>query len=56
MPLSARQRGRLRSLYAADFVLWEKVATLSMPPSAEPGGRIPAFTPLPSPAVARLGF
>jgi|SRR5579859_2254682 len=56
MPLSARQRGRLRRLYAADFVLWEKVVAHATPPSAEQGGHIPAFTPFPSPAVARLGF
>ncbi len=55
MPLSTQQRGRLRRLYAADFVLWERVVGHSVPPSVEPGAPIPAFTPFPVPVAARLG-
>ncbi len=56
MPLTAQQRGRLRRLYAVDYVLWEKVLAHAAPPTVEQGAHIPPFTQFPLPVAARLGI
>lgn len=51
-PLTARQQGRLRRLYAADFLLWENAVTRSQPAA---GAREESVAPsrLRQPATAR---